>query len=92
MVRVCFENITERGVLIAKISRGGRVLKEIGEREGVLGEIALLLPPSRVQNRGGGGERRRRPIRAPWAEAAAGTEGEREREPWWIDPRPHLER
>ena len=32
------------------------------------------------------------PIRAPWAEAAAGTEGEREREPRWIDPRPHLER
>ena len=45
MVRVCFENIAEEGVLIAKISRGGRVLKEIGEREGVLGEIALLLPP-----------------------------------------------
>ena len=28
-------------------------LWEIGEREGVLGEIALLLPPSRVLNRGG---------------------------------------
>jgi len=53
MMGVCFENITEREVLIAKISRGGRVLKEIGEREGVLGEIALLLPPSRVLNRGG---------------------------------------
>ena len=53
MVGVYFGNIAEEGVLIAKISRGGRVLKEIGEREGVLGEIALLLPPSRVLNRGG---------------------------------------
>ena len=50
----------------------------------------FLLLASRTGE--GGGERRRRPIRAPWAEAAAGTEGEREREPRWIDPRPHLER
>ena len=92
MVGVCFGNIIKDRALCAKGPKGGRVLMENGEREGVLGEIALLLPPSRVQNRGGGGERRRRPIRAPWAEAAAGTEGEREREPWWIDPRPHLER
>ena len=34
MVGVYFGNIAEEGVLIAKISRGGRVLKEIGEREG----------------------------------------------------------
>jgi hypothetical protein len=29
MVEVCFGNITKRGVLIAKVSRGGRALKEI---------------------------------------------------------------
>ena len=80
MVGVCFENITERGVLIAKISRGGRVLKEIGEREGVLGEIALLLPPSRVQNMGGWRRRLAPAIRRRRGLAAAGIEGKRERE------------
>ena len=37
--------------------------------------------------RDGGG-----PIRVPWATAAAGIEGERERELRGIDPLPHLER
>ena len=36
------------------MSRGGRALKQLEERGGVLGIIALILPPSRDQNRGGG--------------------------------------
>ena len=47
-------NYVKGGVLFAKASRGGRALKEIKEKGGVLGIIALLLPPSRDQNRGGG--------------------------------------
>jgi hypothetical protein len=54
-------NYVKGGVLFAKASRGGRALKEIKEKGGVLGIIALLLPPSHDQNRGeGGGARRRR--------------------------------
>ena len=48
-----------------------------------------LLPPDRRTGEGGrrvaGG-----PIRALWATAAAGIEGERRREVWGIDPLPHL--
>jgi len=54
-------NYVKGGVLFAKASRGGRALKEIKEKGGgVLGIIALLLPPPRDQNSGEGGGARRR--------------------------------
>ena len=60
--------------------------------EGASGKTAIPFLPSpwetgEVAVRDGGG-----PIRALWATAAAGIEGERERELRGIDPLPHLER
>ena len=52
--------------------------------------LPFFLPTGETEEgavRDGGG-----PIRAPWATAAAGIEGERERELRGIDPLPHLER
>ena len=48
-----------------------------------------LLPPDHRTGEGGAA-RRGDPIRALWATAAAGIEGERRREVWGIDPLPHL--
>ena len=48
----------------------------------------LFLPST--QNRGGHWLAGGGPIRAPWAMAAAGNEGERGREVLWWGSRPHL--
>ena len=48
-------NYVKGGVLFAKASRGGRALKEIKERGGGSGIIALLLPPFSRPEQGRGG-------------------------------------
>ena len=72
-------NYVKGGVLFAKASRGGRALKEIKERGGGSGIIALLLPPSRDQNRGEGRRRPAPAIRRRGGLAAARGRGKRKR-------------
>ena len=55
-----------------------------------MGKMPCLLPPLALGNRGGAVRDGGGPIRALWATAAAGIEGERRREVWGIDPLPHL--
>ena len=83
-------NYVKGGVLFAKASRGGRALKEIKEKGGVLGIIALLLPPPRDQNRGEGGRRPAPAIRRRGGLAAARSRGKRGGGMWGIDSPAHL--
>ena len=74
------------GLLLQKGQRVEGLLIKNGKVQGGPGKIALLLPLSRDQNRGGEAGRRRRPSPAAKGTAAAAVRGKRGREARGIDP------